>query len=383
MDYKLLEGVDRRNTQSSKWDACAPDVLPMWVADMDFPCAPGILDALRTRLTHPALGYTHRSEEDDQAVIDYYVCHHGIALQREDLLFTPGVVKSLLLAVHALTEPTDKVLIQTPVYGPFYQVVRRAGRTLVESPLIETESGRWEMDLNDLDRRLPECKLMLLCSPHNPCGRVWERETLQAVLDLCKKHGVYLVSDEIHCDFVFDGRKHVSALTLKGAQTGVAVGVSATKSFNIAGLDHSTFLVPDPEMRKKIADKASEIGMSGGNLLGVLATTAAYSTGDDWLEQVKSIIASNRDEAVRELTAAGARVYPNEGTYLMWLDLRAFGRSSEQLGKELTEQAKVRLNNGTDFGAAGDGFMRLNLATPPRLLKEGVARICAYLRSIS
>ncbi len=379
MDYKLLEGIDRRNTQCLKWDNCAPDVLPMWVADMDFPCAPGIMDTLKARISHAALGYTRRAEDDDRAVIDYYARHHGMRIAREDMLFTPGVVKSLLLSVHALTLPGEKVLIQPPVYGPFTRVVNLAKRQLVENPLRETESGRWEMDLEDLDRKLEGCKLMLLCSPHNPTGRVWERETLQKVLDLCKKHGVYLVSDEIHCDFALDGHVHTSVLTLKGADHGVAAAVSATKSFNIAGLDHSTFLIPDADMRAALAEKAAEIGMGGGNLLGVLATTAAYTAGDEWLRQVKEIILENRNMAVEQLTRAGAKVYPNEGTYLCWLDLRAFGKDCKTLSQELNERAKVRLNAGTDFGAAGEGFMRLNLAAPPSLVAEGLSRIARYL----
>lgn len=382
MDYKLYEGIERHGTNCLKWDSCPEDVLPMWVADMDFPCAPGIMEALAARVAHPAMGYTRRSERDDRAVIDYYARNHGISLKKEDLLFTPGVVDSLLLAVHALTEPGDKVLIQTPVYGPFYSVIDRAKRMKVESPLVETESGKWEMDLADLDDKLPGCKLMLLCSPHNPCGRVWPRETLQAVLNLCKKHNVYLVADEIHCDFALDGRKNVSVLTLEGAQSGVAAAVSATKTFNIAGLDHSTFLIPDAQMRGKIAEKASEIGMKGGNLLGVLATTAAYETGDEWLAQVKRIVQENRDLAVKELTEAGAKAWPNEGTYLLLVDLRAFGRNSDELYELLMDKAKVRLNKGTDYGKASDGFMRLNLATTPALMQEGLRRICALLKAL-
>lgn len=382
MDYKLYEGIERRNTNCVKWDTCADGVIPMWVADMDFPCAPGIMEALQKRAAHAALGYTIRSERDDRAAIDYYARNHGVTIRKEDMLFTPGVVTSLLLAVHALTQPGEKVLIQTPVYGPFYGVVARAKRTLVENPMIETENGKWEMDLEDLDRKLEGCKLMLLCSPHNPSGRVWPRQTLQTVLNLCKKHGVYLVSDEIHCDFALDGHKHTSVLTLDGAQKGVAAAVSATKSFNIAGLDHSTFLVPDEEMRTIIADKADEIGVGGGNVMGVIATTAAYETGDEWLAQVKEIITANRDLAVKELTQAGAKVYPNEGTYLMFVDLRKFGKSCDELNDLLLNQAKVRLNKGTDFGKAGEGFMRLNLATTPALMQEGLRRICALLKTL-
>mgnify|MGYP002553540988 CR=1 FL=1 len=237
------------------------------------------------------------------------------------------------------------------------------------------------MDLDDLDKKLEGVRLMLLCSPHNPTGRVWERETLQKVADLCKAHGVYLVADEIHCDFAFD-RKHTSALTLDGAERGIGVAVSATKTFNIAGLKHSTFLLPDPQMREMVKKKADEIGMGGGNLLGVIATGAAYTTGDAWLKEVRALIVRNRDHAAEALLEAGAKVYPNEGTYLMWLDLRAFGMDCETLYRRLMDEAKVRLNKGTDFGAAGEGFMRLNLATTPDLCDEGVRRIAEFLKSL-
>ena len=383
MNFHLDEILNRRGTDCSKWDTTPEGVLPMWVADMDFPCAPAIVEAMRRRLEHPVFGYTRISDADKQAVVDYYCRHHSVHVRPEDLLFTPGVVDSLLLAVHALTKPGDKVLIPSPVYGPFSGVIRRAGRQIVENPLVETPSGRCEMDLEDLDARLKECRLMLLCSPHNPCGRVWERQTLQAVLDLCKKHNVPLVADEIHCDFVFDGRRHVSALTLEGADTGVAVAVSATKTFNIAGLKHSTMLVPDEALRKALSDKADEIGMSGGNLLAVIATTAAYTEGDAWLEAVKSAVVANRDYAVEELRKAGVRIYPNEGTYLLWLDLRYLGLSSAELEARFVEQAKVRLNAGTDYGPRGDGFLRLNLAAPRALIEEGVQRMVRYLKTLS
>ena len=381
MDFKLFEGIDRKDTNCIKWDVCTDDVIPMWVADMDLPCAPGIVQALCERAAHAAYGYTHRSERDDEATIAYYTRHHGYTVKKEDMLFTPGVVDSLLLAVHALTEPGEKVLIQTPVYGPFYSVVARAGRELVENPLLETEEGKWEMDFEDLDKKLEGCKLMLLCSPHNPFGRVWEREYLQKVLDLCKKHNVYLMCDEIHCDLALAGHKHVSALTLEGADKGVAIAVSATKTFNIAGLKHSTLFAPDEEMRKKLSDKANAIGMSGNNLMGLVATTAAYETGDEWLEEVKAIVLNNRDLAVEALTKAGCKVFPIEGTYLLFADMRAFGKTCDEL-YDLFLAGGVRLNKGTDFGPRGDGFMRINLATTPALCKEGIARLCKVLETL-
>lgn len=381
MDFQLNSGIDRKHTNCIKWDVCADGVIPMWVADMDFPCSPKIVEALMQRASHAAYGYTTRSEADDQATIDFYTRNHGYTVKKEDMLFTPGVVDSLLLAVHALTEPGDKVLIQTPVYGPFYSVVNRAGRTLVENPLLETDSGKWEMDFEDLDAKLPGCQLMLLCSPHNPFGRVWPREDLQKVLDLCKKHNVYLMCDEIHCDLALGDHQHVSALTLSGADKGVAIAVSATKTFNIAGMKHSTLFAPDETMRKKLSDKANQIGMSGNNLMGLVATTAAYTHGDAWLAEVKKIILKNRDLAVEKLTAVGCKVFPIEGTYLLFADMRPFGKTCDEL-YDLILAGGVRLNKGTDFGPRGDGFMRINLATPESLCAEGIDRICKVLESL-
>ena len=380
MDLSLEAGIDRRGTQCLKWDTTPEGVLPRWVADMDFPCAPGILEALRKRLEHPVFGYTRMSDADKQAIVDYYARRHGMKLCGEEMLFTPGVVDSLLLSVQAFTEPGDKVLIQTPVYGPFFSVVKRSkGRQLVENPLRFTGED-WEMDFEDLDKKLPGCKLMLLCSPHNPSGRVWKREALEQVLALCKKHGVLLAVDEIHCDFVFTGHTHVPLLSLPGTQTGVVAAVSATKSFNIAGLKHSTLVCPDEELRKKLQDQASAMGMGGGNMLAVCATTAAYTQCDEWMDTLLYVLEKNRDIAVEALNAMGLPALTPQGTYLVYADMRALAPTCEQIDKILLEKAKVMLNRGTDYGALGEGYMRLNLACPATTLQEALDRIQSVCR---
>ena len=382
MTQDLQKGIIRRGTHCEKWDTCEDGVLAMWVADMDFPVAEGIQKAIEERVAHPAWGYPMSLPEDDDSLIAYYKRNHGLTLSYEEIFHTRGVVDSLLLSVHALTEVGDKVVIQTPVYGPFFRVVRASKREIVENPLIETESGRWEMDLADLDKKLDGAKLLLLCSPHNPTGRLWEKETLQKVVDLCKKHNVYLVVDEIHCDFALDDKKHFPILSLCGTEKGVAQCVSATKSFNIAGLAQSAVLCRDQDMKKKLTDKMGEIGMNEGNAMAQIATRAAYATGDNWLKEVKGIIRQNRDLVLSKIQGTGIKCYPNEGIYLMFLDFRAFGMGSDELEKYLIQNAKVRLNPGTDYGPRADGFMRLNLAAPTAWVEEGIDRICEAVKAL-
>ncbi len=374
-DYDFTSVLDRRGTNSVKWDAVSGDMLPLWVADMDFACAPAIVEAIQRRAQHPAFGYTHMGEEDYRALIGFYQRRHGWTIQKEQLLFTPGVVDALLLCVQALTEPGDKVCIQTPVYGPFFSVVKRSGgRELVENPLLFTGDD-WHMDLNDLDKKLEGCRLMLLCSPHNPSGRVWPREVLEQVIALCKKHGAYLVTDEIHCDFVYSGFHHTPILTLPGTETGVAAAVSASKTFNIAGLSHSSVVIPDENMRELVKAQASRMGMSGGNVMAVTATTAAYSQGDGWLDALLQVLERNRDKAVETLNRLGFPTLKPQGSYLIYTDMRALFPTSQQIDAFLKEKAHVMLNKGTDYGALGEGFMRLNLACPPCVLDEALSRI--------
>lgn len=374
-DFGFYDGIDRRCTHSLKWDRAPEGVLPLWVADMDFPCAPAIVKALKERAAHPAYGYTNFGEENYAATMGYYARRHGWQIQKEQLLFTPGVVDSLYLSVQALTAPGDGVLIQPPVYGPFFSVIRKSqGRRIVENPLVFTGDD-WRMDLDDLDKKLASCRLMLLCSPHNPSGRVWPQDTLQRVLALCKKHNVYLMVDEIHCDFVYSGFRHTPILTLPGSESGVAAAVSATKSYNIAGLKHSTLVVPDEKMRGLLSQKADEMNMRGGNLFAVCATAAAYTGCDGWMDALLYVLEQNRDLAVRRLNAMGFPTLPPQGTYLLFTDMRKLAKTSDEIYDLLLNKAKVLLNKGTEFGPLGEGFMRLNLACPPALLNDALDRI--------
>ena len=376
MNLSLEAGIDRRGTQCLKWDTTPPGVLPMWVADMDFPCAPGIVDALRQRIAHPVFGYTRMGDDDKQAIVDYYARHHGMKLCAEEMLFTPGVVDSLLLAVHALTQPGDKVLIQSPVYGPFSGVIRRAKREIVENPLVQTESGRYEMDLADLDKRLAECKLMLLCSPHNPCGRVWERETLQTVLDLCKKHRVPLVADEIHCDLIRTGIKHIPLGKIMPDYNKLITTMSASKTFNLAGMLFSNIIIRSEEERARFNQRDKNIGAA--NPLSIAAHKAAYEQGDQWLTELKLYIDDNM-KAVKEFLTQhlpDAEFEIPDATYFAWVDLQKVLPDVEDLPMFFANNAGVLLEGGDQlFVGNAKGYVRLNLAMPRAMLMTGLERI--------
>lgn len=380
MSSEFLTVTDRIGTACEKWDDIPAGVLPLWVADMDFACAPAIVKALKARAAHPIYGYSFMTQEDYAAVLSFYKDRHGLCLSKEDLLFSPSVVHTLRLCVLALTKPGDKVLYQPPVYGPFRRLTAQTGRVPVENELKFTGST-WEMDLSDLEKKLPGCKVMLLCSPHNPGGRVWSKSDLQQVLRLCKQNGTILVADEIHCDFVYEGFTHTPVLTLDGADEGVISAVSATKTFNIAGLQHSTILCRDERLRKALAAEAELIGMGHGNIFGVAATTAAYSEGRTWLDELMRVLAGNREYAYQRLTAMGIPAYKPEGTYLMLADFRSLAPTCEEINTLLLKKGKVMLCKGTDYGTQGEGFMRVNLAAPRALLQKGMDLIETVVRN--
>lgn len=378
MQYDFGLGLDRRGTNCSKWDTTKEGVLPLYVADMDFPCAPEIVSAIQKRAAHPAYGYTFVSDDDKQAAQDYYQAKHGWAIDPESLLFTPGVVNTMMIVSQALTKPGERILLQPPVYGPFYRAAEVGGRIIVENKLKKGENG-YEMDLDDLEKKLEGCKLMLLCSPHNPVGKVWEKPVLETVIRLCKEKGVTLLADEIHCDFVFPGHAHTPALTIPGAEKGVISAVSATKSFNIAGLDHSSLVIPDEDLRAQVQRQMTQMGYGGSNIFGITATTAAYRHGESWHKALMEQLTRNRDVAVQRFNAMGMPTASTEGTYLLWVDMRRFGLSSDEIRSMLMERAGVRLSSGTEFGPEGEGYMRVNLACPLERLEEALGRIEAIL----
>ncbi len=344
---------------------------------MDFAAPQAVLDALQARVAHGVFGYTVPTDAYYEAIAGWFARRHGWALRTEWLVYSPGVVTSLVVSVLAFTEPGDKVLIQPPVYPPFRDVVRRNGRMVVENPLI-LRGGRYEMDLDHLEAQLRDgVKLVFLCSPHNPVGRVWTADELRRFGELCAKHGVIVVADEIHCDLVYPGHRHVPLASLDEAFADITVTCNApTKTFNIPGLHVSTAVIPNEALRRRFAATLGNLAMTSLHTLSAVALEAAYRHGDAWLDRLLRYL----DENLRRVCAAFAGEFPiralrPEGTYLVWLDCRDLGLDDDALARFLCQEAKVGLNAGASFGTGGEGFMRMNIACPRATLEEGILRI--------
>ena len=378
---------DRIGTNCEKWDHLhrffgRDDLIALWVADMDFRTVPEVRDALVRRAEHAIYGYTDDGARAREAEAGWLKRRHGLEAEEDWILYSPGVVDSLYYCVGALTGPGDGIVVQPPVYGPFYNAVRLYDRTLVPSPLIR-EDGEWRMDYGDLEARFAAgAKMMILCSPHNPVGRVWTRQELQRLVDLANRYGVVLISDEIHADFALDGRKQTRILSLEGAERAVML-TSATKSFNLAGLRQSSIIVRDADTRETLKKAIERIHASSPNIFGEIAQTAAYLYGDEWMDAVVEYVTENRDYAVdfirREIPEILCR--PQEGTYLMWLDFRGLGMDHEAAMSLLVNRAGVALNSGLFFGEEGRGWFRMNLATQRENVARGLENIRDAIRS--
>lgn len=379
MTYDFDRITPRRGTNAYKWDARPPfgeggdDIIPLWVADMDFQVAPCITDVLRRRVDHGIFGYTQVPDSYYEAVIRWFGTRHGWKIERDWILYTSGVIPALSAVIKALTVPGDKVILQTPVYNCFFSSVRNNGCQMADSPLIH-ENGTYRFDLEDLERQCadPAAKLLLLCNPHNPAGRVWTPEELMQVGAIARRHGVIVVSDEIHCEIVMPGYRYTPYASLPGNREGSITLCSPSKSFNIAGLQIANIVTDNPDWRRRI-DRAININeVCDVNPFGVIALQAAYSDeGADWLEQLNRYLAGNLDCLLRNLS--GFPVCKLEGTYLAWVDCRSLGIPSETIEENLLREEKVWVNAGTMYGT--EGFIRINLACPRSLLTEGIARI--------
>lgn len=379
-------GIDRIGTRCEKWDGMIaadgnPDMIPMWVADMDFPSPPAVRQALERVAAQGTWGYTISDAEDAKPLCAYWARRHGVHIAPEETIMSPGVVAGLKLCVRALTKPGDGVLINTPVYGPFYASIRENGRTVVESPLAQDAQGVWRMNPADIEAKLAsgEAKAVMLCSPHNPCGRAWSRAELEQVAALCARYDVPLIVDEIHADFVFAPLAHCSILGVPGGERAVML-CAASKTFNVAGLQQSTIVCRDPQVRKAICREMHASGVECGNVFALAGTRAAYTDCDAWLDGLKAYLAENRDFACAYIAEhmPGIGVTPLQATYLMWLDCRSLGLSQEALLGRIRE-AGVRVNDGLFFGERGRGFIRLNIACPRAQLAAALGRMAKAL----
>jgi cystathionine beta-lyase len=390
----LHRRIDRRGTASLKWDfqkrlAGVEGLLPLWVADMDFPSPRQVQAALRRRTRHPIYGYTLEPESWYEAAMQWTRSRHGWELRRDWLLACPGVVPAIDLAILAFSAPGDSVVIQPPVYHPFASSIRRNGREVLENPL-RLEGSRYSLDLRRLEEsltaRTPQsrapARLLLLCSPHNPVARVWRREELEGLAELCLRRGLIVVSDEIHCDLVLPGHRHLPTGSLPGEVARRTVTLlSATKTFNLAGLGGSLAVIPDPELRRRFRAAKEALWTGAANALSVVAAEAAWRHGAPWLERVLAYVAANYRLLTDCLGAKlpAVRVFPLEGTYLAWLDLRALGLTDVELKRRILQEARVWLDDGPLFGSGGRGFQRLNLACPRAILREALGRLVGAL----
>ncbi len=378
--------IERRGTDSLKYDCAerrgkAADILPMWVADMDFQTSSFILEALKKRAEHGIFGYTEAGEAYHRALESWLQNHHGLKISEEWVVKTPGVVFALAMAVRAFTDIGDPVLIQQPVYYPFSEVIRDNGRSVVSSDLV-LKDGRYEMDFVDFENRIRDekIKLFILCSPHNPVGRVWTDAELKKICDICLKYGVILVSDEIHEDFVFPGHKHIPALNADPRiKESVVICTSPSKTFNLAGLQLANILIPSLKLRTKFKKEVAAAGYSQQNSFGIEACRAAYESGDEWHRKVCEYIFENlcfmKEYLAKKLPKV--RVIEPEGTYLIWMDFNEVEPDYCKLSRKISEEAGVWLDDGAIFGKCGEGFERINIAVPRTTLEEGLARICS------
>ena len=384
MKYDFGELLNSRGTNSYKWDSATDaEVLPLWVADMDFRTSPAIIEALQRRVAHGIFGYTRVPDAYYQAVTNWFARRHGWNIQREWMIYTSGVVPAVSAVIKALTVPGDKVLVQTPVYNCFFSSIRNNGCTLAASPLLRV-GNTWQMDFEDLERKAsdPDVKVFLLCNPHNPVGRVWTREELLKAGEICSRHGVTVVSDEIHCELVYPGHAYTPFASISGDFSAHAiVCISPSKAFNIAGLQIANIVVPDEEVRRKI-DKAININeVCDVNPFGVTATIAAYTEGEEWLNQLLVYLQANY-KWMQDYCRTHLPDFPIsdlEGTYLVWMDCSILHKTSDVLEQELLDESKLWLNAGTMYGAEGEGFMRWNIACPRSVLAEGLERFRSYV----
>lgn len=382
--------VGRRGTNSLKYDFAVErgrpaDVLPLWVADMDFRAPDVVLEALRKAVEHGIFGYSEVKGEYADAVIGWFAERFGWTPRPEWLVKTPGVVYALALAVRAFTEPGDGVLIQPPVYYPFFSVVTDNGRRLAESPLAY-ENGHYAIDFADFERKIVQnhVKLFLLCSPHNPVCRVWTREELQTLGAICERHGVFVVSDEIHCDFTYPGHPHTVFLQACPALAErAAICTAGSKSFNIAGLQVSNIFLPGAAARKAFAKELDRSGYSQFNTLGLVATQAAYAGGGEWLDACKAYIRGNLDclRAFLSDRLPEIKLVAPEGTYFAWLDCSGLGMERRELDDFMVGKARLWLDAGHIFGGGADRFQRLVLACPRATLKQALGRLEQAVRA--
>ncbi|WP_414674164.1 MalY/PatB family protein [Ureibacillus endophyticus] len=384
--FNFDELHNRKNTNSLKWDLFkerykaqykvenVEEILPMWVADMDFAIPQIITDAIKERLDHPIFGYSYVSDACKESIVGWFERRHNWTIDPKSILFHQGVVPALATIIETFTEPGDKVAVSTPIYPPFFSIPKAQNREVVECKL-DTSNNDYNYDFDALEEQFKTgVKVYILCSPHNPGGKVWLREDLEQLVQLCIKYDVLLISDEIHADIVFDGAKHIPTLTVKDADKAkIITCIAPTKTFNIAGIHAAMMVVPNVELRNKLNFNKAAHGRDDLNILAAAAVKAAYDEGDEWVDAMIQYVSNNMDYVVEHLNKIeGIKVTKPQSTYLIWIDYRETGLDEKEMMLRLLEKGKLALEPGTKYTEAGRGFLRMNVACPLDTVKEGV-----------
>ena len=384
MQYDFDKIINRADTNCVKYDLRQqvfgnPDVLPMWVADMDFETPDFVRKAVIERAEHPVYGYHFKDDAYFQSIVGWLKRRHHWNVKQEWLSFVPGVVCGFNMAVMAFTKPGDEIIIQPPVYPPFHHAVASHGRKLVYNTLVDRGDG-YEINFDQLAEQVKTAKMLILCNPHNPVGRCWRTDELLLLGEMCLLNKVMVISDEIHSDLVLPGYRHTPFATLGHQYALNSITFhAASKTFNLAGLATSTAIIPNPEIRKTYTDYVNDMEAHLGNIFGKVSTQAAMTYGDEWLEQLLEYVQGNIDYASGFLSAHLPKVKFNkpQATYMMWLDFNGYGLSEEELWRKMTQEAQLGLNRGKEFGEEGSGFFRINLACPRSTVAEAMRRMQA------
>ena len=382
MKYNFDEIIDRRGTESVKWDAVSErwgrnDLLPMWVADMDFRTPSFVMNALRKRLEHEVLGYTFACEEWYTSIINWLQSRHGWKVKREELTFMPGIVRGLAFAIQCFTEKGDKVMVMPPVYHPFFLVTETNKREVVYSPLV-LRDGQYYIDFDRFRKDIQGCKILILSNPHNPGGRVWTREELEQIAEICYESKTLVISDEIHADLTLPPYQHITfALVSEKARQNSLVFMSPSKAFNMPGLASSYCIIENKEICRCFQEYMEASELSEGHLFAYLSVAAAYSNGTEWLDQVLAYIQSNIDftDAFLSEYIPNIKMIRPQASYLVFLDCRTLGLNQKELVDLFVDGAHLALNDGTMFGKEGEGFMRLNVACPRSVLEKALKQL--------
>ena len=390
MKFNFDKIIDRTNNFSAKWSEMnknfgTNNLLPMWVADMDFLTAPCVMEALKDRLEQGVFGYTTRPSSYNESIVNWLDNRFSWKINQEWLMFSPAVITSISLLIQNLTQKNDKIMIQEPVYSPFHSIVESNERNLVISPLVKLDDGSYVMDYEDIEAKIKDVKVFILCNPHNPVGRVWTREELTRLGEICLKHNVLVISDEIHSDIILKNHKHTPFASIsKEFRENTITCMAPTKTFNLAGLQ-SSFLVISNPYYYEVMDKAfSILDIKRNNAFSLVATEAAYNYGEDWLYELIKYIEDNVDFAIDYIKnhMPQLKVKKPEGTYLLWVDFSNLNVDKKDLKNALINKGRIALSDGSSFGIGGDGYYRINLACPRSMVLEGLKRIEFAIKSL-